>query len=59
MTWHDRMTHDPALAAFVRAQIGQAVVELAALKVEHAHALAIIDAQKARLAALEPKGKKR
>jgi hypothetical protein len=53
---------DPALAAFIAAEIARACVELAALKVEHAHQETVIAELQRQIAelreALSRKGKK-
>lgn len=59
MTWAERLVADVSLRAFVDAQIGQAAVELAALKVEVAHLQNVIQAQRQELEQLRPKGKRR
>lgn len=55
----EEMAHDPALRAFVDAQRGQDAVALAALRVEHQHAMDVIAAQRRQLAELQPKAKAR
>jgi hypothetical protein len=41
-SWGEKARHDPALRAFIDGEIGRAVVELAALKVEHERGLQFI-----------------
>ena len=51
-TWLQRMEQDASLRAFVAARIGQAVVELAALRVEHQRDLEAIEHLRAENSAL-------
>jgi hypothetical protein len=52
-SYAEQVKYNPALAAFVQAEIARAGVELAALKVEAEHAQAVIAQQAATIRQLE------
>jgi hypothetical protein len=59
-SYAEQVQHNPALKAFVEAEVARACVRLASLIVENEHQRMVIDEQQRRIAALEAavKGKK-
>jgi hypothetical protein len=60
-SYAEQVQHNPALKAFVEAEVARACVRLASLLVENEHQRMVIDDQKRRIAELEAavkKGKK-
>ncbi len=55
----EQLAHDARWRAFVDAQRGHDAVELAALKVEHAHLQNVIEAQQQKIEMLEQQAKRR
>jgi hypothetical protein len=57
-SYAEQVRHNPALKAFVEAEVARACVRLASLLVENEHQRLVIDDQKRRIAELEAATKK-
>jgi hypothetical protein len=57
-SYAEQVQHNPALKAFVEAEVARACVRLASLIVENDHQRMVIDDQKRRIAELEAAAKK-
>jgi hypothetical protein len=57
-SYAEQVQHNPALKAFVEAEVARACVRLASLLVENDHQRMVIDDQKRRIAELEAAAKK-